>query len=374
MIKSYKIRLIPTKEQEDLMNKSINVSRWAYNYGLEKSIKHYEQYKTKINFRDVRKEISDIKKTEEYNWINEVSAKVYDQALIDLDLAFKNFFKGRSFPRFKTKKSKKSFFVRSDSVWFKKQYVRLEKIGFVEYRSNYEFKKGGKIEKFSNARCFFDGKYWYLGFGKEFDENQVELKEDLTIGIDLGIKELAVCSNGKVFKNINKTSKIKRLDKKLKFLKRRLSKKQNLNTGNKFNKNIDKLHTKIKLVYRKMTNIRQNHIHQTTRAIINENPSKIVIEDLDVKSMVKNKRMAKLIMEQKFYEFRRQIEYKAKMNGIIVIVANRWFPSSKKCSCCGNVKKSIGLNERVYVCEKCGLEIDRDLNASINLSKYEMSL
>lgn len=370
MIKSLKIRLVPTAEQEKIMWQSVGVSRWAYNYSVFKKKKSYETNLKNISEGDIRKEITQLKKEEEYSWLTTVSAEVIKQSVKDCETAFKLFFKNKTeFPKFKSKKkSKQSFYVRYDRLYFKTGFANLEKIGKVKVKTNYEIPN----VKYTNPRCSFDGKYWYLTFGIEFNENQVELNQNLSIGIDLGIKELAVCSNGMKFKNINKSHKVKTLHKRLKRFQRQLSRKYEINKQeNKFveTNNIKKLKIKIKLLYRKISNIRKNHLNHATRKIVDENPLRIVLEDLNITGMIKNKHLAKSIAEQNFYEFRRQIEYKAKFRGITVVFADRWYPSSKTCSRCGILKKDLKLKDRIFKCE-CGLRLDRDLNASINLAKY----
>jgi putative transposase len=377
MIRSFKIRLKPTKEQEELMIKSCGIMRWAYNYGLQRKIEHYNMFKENLSLNVIRKEIQELKKTEDFKWISEVSSKVYDESLRDLEKSFKNFFNtDKNFPKFKSKKKHKlSFYVRSEHLWFNGDLVNFEKIGKIKFSSNYIFPQGHKICKFTNPRCTFDGKYWYLGFGMEIDEKQVDLNKDLSIGIDLGLKELAVCSNGLRFKNINKTYKMKQLEKKLKRFQRQCSRKYEMNKqGNKFVKtnNIIKLERKIKLIYRRMRNIRMNHIHQATRKIVNEKPYKVVMEDLKVSNMVKNRHLSKAIYEQLWHEFKRQIQYKSEEYGIKFVLAKWNYASSQICSGCGSIDKTMkDLNKRTYVCGHCGLEIDRDLNASINLSKLD---
>ena len=373
LIRRYRVRLKPTKEQEQLFVKSCGVMRWAYNYGLQRKIEEYKKDKSNLSRLIIRKEIQTLRKKEEYEWISEVSTKVYDEALRDLDKAFSFFFKGlKNFPKYKTKKHKLSFYTRNEGVWFKDGFVNMEKIGKVKYTANFYLPQGWNVYHFMDTRVIHDGKYWYLIFGMEVNEKQVDLNQNLSIGIDLGVKELAVCSNGLRFKNINKTFKMKKLDKTINRLQRKLSKKYKLNDGETTN-NIIKLERKIKLTYRKTKQIRLNYIHNVTRRIINLKPYRIVLEDLKVKNMIKNKYLSKAISEQLFYEFRRQIEYKSEIYKIEVVIANRWYPSSKTCSCCGNINKNLKLYNRVYKCEHCGLVIDRDLNASINLSNYKIN-
>ena len=371
MIKSVKIRLFPTKEQEVLMFKTIGCSRFAYNWALNRCNELYKQG-IKYNMSIIRKEFTQLKKNEEYKWLNEVSNTSMVESIRNLDRAFKSFFKKTSnYPKFKSKrKSRQSFYVRYDSLYFKNNMCNIEKIGKVKFKTNYSIPNC----KYINPYCIFDGKYWYLSFGFEHNENQVELNKNLSIGIDLGVKDLAVVNVlDKPIKNINKTKKVKKLKKKLKRLQRQVSRKYEANKeGNKFVKtnNIIKLEKQIKLLYRKLSNIRTNHIHQATNKIIKLNPYRVVMEDLNISGMMKNKHLSKAIAEQGMYEFIRQMKYKSEFNGIEFIQVDRFYPSSKTCSCCGSVKHNLKLKDRIYICDKCGLEIDRDKNASINLGNY----
>lgn len=373
MIKSVKIRLLPTKEQEILMFKSCGISRFAYNWGLNRWNELYNEG-VKPSKAVIRSEFNNtIKKQEEFKWLHDVSSQITAQAFNDLEVAFKNFFKKiGDYPRFKTKrKSRKSFYVRYDAIKFKDNKVNLEKIGKVKYKTNYNIPN---LTKYNNPRCSFDGKYWYLTLGFEHNETQVELNNDLSIGIDLGIKDLAVINClEKPIKNINKTKKVKRLKKRLKRLQRQVSRKYEDNKNGKIfvkTNNIIKLERQIKLIHRKLTNIRHNHIHQTTSTIIKLKPYRVVMEDLNVSGMMKNKHLSKAIAEQSFYEFIRQMQYKCEFNGIEFIQVDRFYPSSKTCSCCGSIKTNLKLKDRIYKCDKCSLVIDRDKNASINLGNY----
>ncbi|NMB28240.1 MAG: IS200/IS605 family element transposase accessory protein TnpB [Tissierellia bacterium] len=329
----------------------------------------------KPNGKAIKKIFNNTIKREEYEWLYEVSSQAISEAFNDLQRAFDNFLNGKSkYPRFKTKKrSKQSFYVRYDRMNIKNNTVNIEKIGRVKFTTNYYIPI---LKSYVNPRCHFDGKYWYLTFGYEQDENQVELNQDLSIGIDLGVTNLAVVSHmDNPIKNINKSPKVEKLEKKLKRLQRKCSRKYEMNkNGKKFikTKNIIKLERKIKLIHRQLANIRNNHIHQATNSIVKLRPYRIVMEDLNISGMMKNKHLSKAIREQKLHEFLRQIEYKSKFNGIEFVKADRFFPSSKMCSSCGNIKKDLKLSDRIYTCN-CGLKIDRDKNASINLSNYKLA-
>ena len=376
MIKSIKIRLSPTKEQEELMFQSVGIARFAYNWGLSKWEEMYKEG-IKPSKAKIRKEFNNsIRKNDDFKWLYNVSGQITAQAFADLEDAYKNFFDGLAQrPKFKNKKkSKKSFYVRYDAIKFSNNRVNIEKIGKVKYSSNYKIPK---LDKYKNPRCHFDGKYWYLTFGFEHGESQASLNEDLSIGIDLGISHLAIVNYlDKPIKNINKSKEVRRLKKKLKRLQRQVSRKYEMNKkGSKFVKtnNIIKLERQIKLVHRRLNNIRNNHIHQATSKIIKLNPYRVVMEDLNVSGMMKNKHLAEKIAEQKFYEFKRQMKYKCEFNKIEFFEADRWYPSSKACSCCKNIKKDLKLSDRTYNCNVCGLVIDRDKNASINLGNYKLA-
>lgn len=376
MIKSIKIRLSPTKEQEELMFQSVGIARFAYNWGLSKWEEMYKEG-IKPSKAKIRKEFNNsIRKNDDFKWLYNVSGQITAQAFADLEDAYKNFFDGLAQrPKFKNKKkSKKSFYVRYDAIKFSNNRVNIEKIGKVKYSSNYKIPK---LDKYTNPRCHFDGKYWYLTFGFEHGESQASLNEDLSIGIDLGISHLAIVNHlDKPIENINKSKEVRRLKKKLKRLQRQVSRKYEMNKkGSKFVKtnNIIKLERQIKLVHRRLNNIRNNHIHQATSKIIKLNPYRVVMEDLNVSGMMKNKHLAEKIAEQKFYEFKRQMKYKCQFNKIEFFEADRWYPSSKACSCCKNIKKDLKLSDRTYNCNVCGLVIDRDKNASINLGNYKLA-
>lgn len=391
MLITKKIRLKPTTEQEILFRKSAGVSRWAYNFFLGENERIYREYidngkvgKKSISEGDVRKYINNVLKPTTHSWLKEVGSNVMKQGVKDASLALQRYFKGLSGkPKFKSKhKDRPSFYVNYESLSRKQGGFQGEKIGFV--KTSEALPKLNKNEKYSNPRITFNGKYWYLSVGYEVQENTVELTDE-SLGIDLGVKDLAICSNGKVYKNINKTQRVKKLEKKLKREQRKLSRKiENNIQSYKSNRNpiykrplkecqnVQKQNRLIRNIHRKLANIRQNYLHQTTTEIVKTKPSRIVMESLNVSEMMKNKHLSKAIQQQKFYEFKRQIEYKSKLNGIEFIQVDKFYPSSKTCSCCGNIKKDLKLSDRMYKCDVYGLVIDRDYNASINLANYEV--
>ena len=369
MILAKKVRLYPSETQEQKLWQSVGTARFIYNWTLAKQEENYKNGGKFISNGVLRKEITQLKKNE-LSWLNEVSNNIAKQAVKDACDAYKRFFKGLSDkPRFKTKKrSKKSFY--NDNVKLKvkdNKLVNIEKIGWI--KTNEQLPIG---VKYSNPRISYDNKYWYISVGIEQEKNQEELT-DISLGIDLGLKDLAICSDGTVYKNINKTYMVRKIEKRLKRLQKQVSRKYEKNKKGKEyvkTKNIIKLEKQIQQVHRRLANIRNNYLHQTTTNIVKTKPYRVVIEDLAVSNMMKNKHLSDAIRKQGFSEFRRQLEYKCNFRGIKLVVADRFYPSSKSCSQCGKIKKDLKLKDRVYKCS-CGLNIDRDLNASINLSKYK---
>ena len=368
MIVSKKIRLKPTKEQETQLWRSVGTARWVYNWTLHKQEENYKQGGTFISDNDLRKELTQLKKLDECKWLANVSNNVAKQAVKDACDAYKRFFKGvTKKPKFKTrKKAKASFYNDNVKLKVRQNEVLIEKVGWIRITEPIPMNV-----KYTNPRISFDHKYWYISVGIEQEFEQPVLSDEV-IGIDLGVKELAVCSNGQVFTNINKSSVVRKLEKRLRRLQRQVSRKYQMNKeGNRFVKtcNIVKIEKQIQLLHRRLTNIRNNHIHQATNAIVKTKPCQVVMEDLHVSGMMKNRHLAKAIAGQKWYEFIRQIQYKCKKYGIEFIQVERFYPSSKTCSSCGTVKKELKLSDRIYTCT-CGLRVDRDMNAAINLANY----
>ena len=372
MILAKKVRLFPTQEQETKLWQSVGTARFIYNWTLAKQQENYKNGGKFIKDNDLRKEITLLKKNE-LSWLNDVSNNVAKQAVKDACNAYKSFFKGLvTFPKFKSrKKSKPSFYNDTSKLKVRTKKVLIEKIGWI--KTNEQIPD----TKYTNPRISFDGKYWYLAVGIEKAKATIKLTNQ-TIGIDVGIKDLAICSDGTKFNNINKTKTVKKLEKRLKRQQRQISRKYEKSKKkvgeNRYQfsktKNIIKLEKQIKLLYRRLSNIRNNHLHQVTNAIVKTKPSKIVIETLNIKGMMKNKHLSKAISQQGLHRFKTYLQYKCEYYGIELVEADKWYPSSKLCSCCGNKKDKLSLSERTYICEKCGAVIDRDLNAAINLSRY----
>ena len=374
--------LIPNNKQKTKLFQYANTARFAYNWALGREKDNYKNGGKFISDGDLRKEFTRLKKTDEYYWLNNVSNNVTKQAIKDACEAYRNFFKGYTkFPRFKTKKhSVPKFYQDNVKIQFTDTHVKVE--GFTTSKKKNKQKinwirlaEHGRIPtenmKYMNPRFKYDGLNWYITVGIEY-EDSVTLPSNEGIGIDLGIKDLAICSDGNTYKNINKSQKVKKLEKRKRRLQRSVSRKYEKNkNGGSYCKtsNIIKREKELLKLNHRLTNIRQNYLHQTTTEIVKTKPFYIVLEDLNVKGMMKNRHLSKAVQRQCFGEFRRQIEYKSAWNNIQVIIADRFFPSSKLCRCCGNIKKDLKLSDRIYKCE-CGNVIDRDYQASLNLKRY----
>lgn len=381
MIKSIKVRLNPNNKQITKLFQYAGCARFAYNWAIEREQENYKQGNKFLYDNELRKEFTQLKKLPEYKWLNEVSNNVTKQAIKDACDAYNKFFKGQcQYPNFKSRKhSTPSFYQDNMKIQFTDTHVKVEKLSMSRKPNKQKLNwvrlcEKGRIPtdcKYVNPRFTYDGLYWYVSVGIEVEDN-ITIPKNEGIGIDLGIKDLAICSDGNTYKNINKTQKVKKLEKRKRRLQRSISRRYEKNKkGESYCKtsNIIKREKELLKITKRLTNIRHNYLHQTTSEIIKREPSFICIEDLNVSGMMKNKHLSKAVQQQSFYEFRRQIEYKAEWNNIPVIMADRFFPSSKLCSCCGNIKKDLKLSDRIYKCE-CGNIIDRDFQASLNLKVY----
>lgn len=377
MIKSFKIRLYPTKDQEAILWKHINCCRFIWNHMIEVQEYNYSHNEKHLFAYDMIRRVTDLKHSGEYKWLYDVSNASLQQTCRDLDYAYKRAFdKLSNFPKFKSKKkSKKCFPTRPDRLYFlNSSIVHLEKIGMVRYKSDIIFTCGRCI-KYTNPRVSFRNGKWMLSFGMEC-ENQTTYLNDYDMGIDLGIKDTMICAYGDqsiVFHNINKSKRMRSLEAKKLHLQRSISRKYEANrVGRKYMKtnNIAKEEEKLRKIYSKQSNIRNNYIHQCTHHLVSLLPRRVVMEDLNVSGMMKNHHLAKSIQQQCFYEIRRQMQYKCEWNGIEFILADRFYPSSKTCSRCGCIHSGLKLKDRIFVCPECGLTIDRDYQAALNLMRY----
>ena len=384
MIKTIKVMLIPNNKQITKLFQYAGTARFAFNWALVREQENYENGGKFISDSDLRKEFTILKHTDEYAWLNNISNNVMKQAIKDACDAYKKFFKGYSkYPKFKSKKkSKPSFFQDPVKIKFTDKYVKVE--GFANSKkankqklNHIRLAERSRIPtdcKYYNPRITFDGINWWISVGVESDKCGYQFTDNGNdgIGIDLGITALAVCSDNNKYKNINKSQTVKKLEKQKRRLQRSISRSYEKNKKGKEYCKTNNVIKKEKLLLRvshRLTDIRNNYLHQTTTEIVNRKPRFICIEDLNVSGMMKNKHLSKAVQNQGFYEFHRQLEYKCKDKGIRLVVADRFYPSSKLCSYCGNIKKDLKLSDRIYKCE-CGNVIDRDYQAALNLKSY----
>lgn len=381
MIRSIKVRLNPNNKQLTKLFQYAGCARFAYNWAISRAQDNYKQGNKFLSDNELRKEFTQLKKLQEYKWLSEVSNNVTKQAIKDACNTYKRFFKGQcKHPKFKSKKrSAPSFYQDNIKVQFTDTHVKVEGFSMSKKQNKQKLNwiklcEKGRIPtdcKYMNPRFTYDGLYWYVSVGIEVNNN-TNIPSNEGVGIDLGIKDLAICSDRNTYKNINKAQRVKKLEKRKRRLQRSISRGYEKNKkGVSYCKtsNIIKREKELLKVTKRLTNIRQNYLHQTTSEIVKREPSFICIEDLNVRGMMKNRHLSKAIQQQGLYEFRRQIEYKSEWNNIPVIIADRFFPSSKLCSCCGCIKKDLKLSDRIYKCE-CGNIIDRDYQAALNLKMY----
>ncbi|WP_341352511.1 RNA-guided endonuclease InsQ/TnpB family protein [Clostridium perfringens] len=387
MKSAYKMEINPTDEQKSKIHRTIGVSRFIYNFYIAHNKEIYERKGKFVSGMDFSKWLNNeyIPNNQEMKWIKEVSSKATKQAIMNGDKAFKDFFKkAKGFPKFKKKKNQdvKAYFPKNNKTdWTLERHrvkiptlgwVRLKEFGYIPINS---IVKSGTVSQKAD-------RYYVSILVEETDieisNSNIGMKifnnNNEGIGIDLGIKEFAVCSDGIKFKNINKTSTVKKVEKKLKREQRKLSRKyeslkirnKNIKEGRATRQNIQKQIVKVQKLHQRLANIRTDYINKTVSKIVKQKPSYVTIEDLNVKGMMKNKHLSKAIVSQKFFEFKTKLISKCKQNNIELRIVDRFYPSSKTCSNCGKVKKDLKLSDRIYKCS-CGFNIDRDLNASINL-------
>lgn len=378
MKRAYKIEINPTDEQKSKIHRTIGVSRFVYNFYIARNKEIYERKGKFISGMDFSKWLNNeyIPNNQEVKWIKEVSSKATKQAIMNGDKAFRDFFKkAKGFPKFKKKKNQdvKAYFPKNNKTdWtLERHRVKIPTLGWVRpkefgYIPINSVVKSGTVSQKADRYC--------VSILVEDDYIEVSKSTNEGVGIDLGVKEFAVCSERSKFKNINKTSTFKKVEKKLKREQRKLSRKyeslkirnKNIKEGRATGQNIQKQIVKVQKLHQRLTNIRTDYINKTVSKIVKQKPSYVTIEDLNVKGMMKNKYLSKAIASQKFFEFKTKLMSKCKQNNIELRIVDRFYPSSKACSNCGKIKKDLKLSDRIYKCD-CGFTIDRDLNASINL-------
>ena len=375
MLKSFKTEINPTEEQKARIRRTIGICRYVYNFylGHNKALHdNGEKFMTGKSF-SLWLNNEYIPNNPDKTWIREVYSKAVKKSIEDGCTAFTRFFKHQSdFPKFKKKGKSdvKMYFVRNNlkDCQCERHRLKIPTLGWIR------IKEKGYIPTTKDGYMIRSGTVsvkagrFYVSVLVEIPDVNIDNSSNEGIGIDLGLKDFAIISNGKTYRNINKSAGLKKLEKQLIREQRSLSRKyESLKKGESTQRaNIQKQKLKVQKLHHKMDNIRTDHINKTIAEIVKTKPSYITIEDLNVKGMMKNRCLSKAVASQKFYEFRTRLKAKCDENGIELRVADRFYPSSKTCHHCGSVRKNLKLSDRIYRCE-CGYVADRDFNAALNL-------
>ena len=378
MLITYKTEIKPNPLQVIKIKQTIGVCRFIYNFYISENQKAYKNNKPFITAFNFSKWLNNdfIPNNPDYLWIKDVSSKSVKQSIVYAERAFKKFFKKKAkYPRFKKKNKSnvKMYFTRNNikDCLCERHRIKIPTLGWVRLKEKgyIPTSKDGYIVK-SRTISYKAGRY-YISCLVDIDDPPKQSLNSFGLGIDLGLEKFAVVSNGNVYKNINKSKKIIKLEKQLnheqKCLSRKYEQLKNNKKGESTRKNLDKQKLKVQKIHFKLNNIRTDYINKTINELAKTKPAYITIEDLNISGMMKNRYLSKAISNQKFYEFRQKLLNKCNFYGIELRIADRFYPSSKTCHKCGNVKKDLKLSDRIYKCPICGEIIDRDLNASLNL-------
>ena len=376
MKRAFKTEILLNPEQGEKVHQTIGVCRYVYNLYLSTAQNHYKETGTHMSGYDFSKWLNNVHTKEQDVWIKEVSSKAVKQAIMNGDKAFKNFFKGVSkFPTFKKKKHQevKAYFPKNNptDLLVERHRIKIPTLGWVRLK---EFGYIPSDAKVTSCTVSQKANRYYVSVLSEVEPKEIaQINTHDGIGIDLGIKEFATCSHHKTYKNINKTQKIKKLEKSLKRQQRKLSRsyEQNKNRerGEFCARNRQNQLVKVQKLHARLSHIRQEYIRFVVNKLVKTKPTYMTIEDLNVKDMMKNRHLSKAVAQQNFYSFKEWLSAKCKQYGIELRQVDRFYPSSKLCSCCGHKKVNLSLSERIFRCDSCDAELDRDFNASLNL-KY----
>ena len=375
MLKSFKTEINPTEEQKVKIRKTIGTCRYIYNFYLAHNKELHDNGEKFMSGKSFSVWLNNeyLPKNPDKLWMKEVSSKSVKRSIENGCVAFTRFFKHQSaFPNFKKKGKSdvKMYFVKNNpkDCRCERHRMNIPSLGWVRIKEKgyVPTTKDGYVMKSGHVSIKADR--YYVSVLIEIPNNKTADNSNEGIGIDLGLKDFAIVSNGKTYKNINKSAKLKKLEKQLIREQRSLSRKyENLKEGESTQRaNIQKQKLKVQKVHHKIDNIRTDYINKTIAEMVKTKPSYITIEDLNVSGMMKNKHLSKAVASQKFYEFRTKLQAKCKENGIELRVVDRWYPSSKTCHCCGAIKKDLKLSDRIFQCD-CGYTEDRDFNAALNL-------
>ena len=379
MLKSFKTEINPTEEQKTKIRKTIGTCRFIYNFYLAHNKKLHEDGKKFMSSNKFRIWLNNeyLPQHPEYSWIKEAYSKAVTQSVNNGQTAFTRFFNHESaFPNFKKKGKSdvKMYFVKNNpkDCHCERHRIKIPSLGWVRIKEKgyIPTTQDGYVIKSGSVSIKADR--YYVSVLVEVSDNKTINHFDEGIGIDLGLKDFAIVSNGRTYQNINKSAKLKKLERQLIREQRCLSRKyENLKKGDATQRaNIQKQKLKVQKLHHRIDNIRTDYINKTIAEMVKIKPSYITIEDLNVKGMMKNRHLSKVVASQKFYEFRAKLLTKCNKSGIELRVVDRWYPSSKICHCCGSIKKDLKLSDRIFKC-RCGYIEDRDFNAALNLRDAE---
>ena len=379
MLKSFKTEINPTEEQKTKIRKTIGTCRFIYNFYLAHNKKLHEDGKKFMSSNKFRIWLNNeyLPQHPEYSWIKEAYSKAVTQSVNNGQTAFTRFFNHESaFPNFKKKGKSdvKMYFVKNNpkDCHCERHRIKIPSLGWVRIKEKgyIPTTKDGYVIKSGSVSIKADR--YYVSVLVEVSDNKTINHFDEGIGIDLGLKDFAIVSNGRTYQNINKSAKLKKLERQLIREQRCLSRRyENLKKGDATQRaNIQKQKLKVQRLHHRIDNIRTDYINKTIAEMVKIKPSYITIEDLNVKGMMKNRHLSKAVASQKFYEFRAKLLTKCNESGIELRVVDRWYPSSKTCHCCGSIKKDLKLSDRIFKC-RCGYIEDRDFNAALNLRDAE---
>lgn len=375
LLRSFKTEINPTDEQIIKINKTIGVCRFIYNFYIAHNKELYENGEKFMTGRAFSVWLNNeyLPNNTDKMWIKDVSTKSVKKSMEDAYVAFNRFFMHKSrFPRFKKKNKSdvKMYFVKNNKTdcLVERHRIKIPTLGWVRLKEKgyIPTSKDGFTVR-SGTISFKAGRY-YISVLVDIQEHNIGVNNDFGVGIDLGLKSLAICSNGSIYHNINKTNNVKKVEKRLKREQRKLSRKIVVKRkGEACRENFVKQKLKVQKLYQRLTNIRTDYLNKTIHSIVKTKPAFIVIEDLNISGMMKNRHLSKAVAQQKFFEFKTKLVNKCKENNIELRVVDRWYPSSKLCHDCGHINKDLKLSDRVYRCSECGYVEDRDINASLNL-------
>jgi putative transposase len=382
LLRSYKTEIFPTPEQKQIIQRTIGVCRFVYNFYIAYNKEIYDKEERFVSGYDFSKWLNSeyLPQNPEFSWIQEVSSKSVKQSIMNAKRAFKNFFEHRAkFPRWKKKRNSdvKMYFVRNGKtqpISCERHRIKIPTLDWVKLKEKGYIPTNSETHMIKSGTVSMKAGRYYVSVLVEEPEPKKPVLNDFGIGIDLGVKEFAVCSDGRLFENINKSVRIRKLEKSLKRQQRKLSRKYeslkklpNNLKGEATRQNIYKQTLKVQRLYHRLYCIRMDYICKVISELVKTKPMWITLENLNISGMMKNRHLSNAIAQQKFFEFRANLTAKCKEYGIELRLADRFYPSSKLCHQCHCIKSDLRLSDRVYTCSECGYTADRDFNASLNL-------